>query len=89
MRSRFFQQFPRAALAACLMVSASSASAQMVIRYTYDRAGRATTALYDNGTCVIYAYDANGNRTARTILPAGPPNTSTWGTGIFGCFYWS
>lgn len=65
------------------------AIAQTVIRYTYDGAGRVTTALYDNGTCVVYTYDANGNRTANTVAAPGTPNTPTWGTGAFGCFKWS
>ena len=29
--------------------------------YGYDTVGRVTSALYDNGTCLAYAYDANGN----------------------------
>jgi len=68
---------------------AAAADAQTVVRYTYDRAGRIMTALYDNGVCVVYAYDANGNRTSRTIMAAGAPNTPTWGTGRFGCFNWA
>jgi YD repeat-containing protein len=77
------------AIGAAATATGSVANAQTVIRYTYDRAGRVTTALYDNGTCAIYTYDANGNRTAKIVLAAGSQNTSTWGTGQFGCFTWS
>jgi len=58
--------------------------------YTYDGVGRLATALYDNGTCVAYNYDAVGNRTARTIAAAsGAPQTPNWGTGTWGCFSWT
>jgi YD repeat-containing protein len=57
--------------------------------YTYDEAGRVRSVRYDNGVCVAYAYDAAGNRTAQTITSGGAPNTPTWGTGVFGCFYWT
>lgn len=59
------------------------------VLYTYDDNGRIMSALYDNGVCVVYAYDANGNRLSQTTLPAGSANTSTWGTGTYGCFKWS
>lgn len=58
--------------------------------YTYDQLGRVTSALYDNGLCIAYAYDANGNRTAVTRTAAGgAPQTPTWGTGTWGCFVWT
>ena len=57
--------------------------------FTYDQLGRLTTALYDNGTCIAYAYDANGNRTSETITSAGAPEMGTWGTGVWGCFRWT
>jgi YD repeat-containing protein len=53
--------------------------------YTYDKAGRLLVARYDNGMCVAYTYDANGNRTSQTNLSA----TAVWGAGIFGCFNWT
>lgn len=87
MSDRFFPRLLTIGLV--LFVSASSANAQTVVRYTYDRVGRVTTALYDNGICVVYSYDANGNRTGRTVFAAGTPNTPTWGTGVYGCFNWS
>ena len=57
--------------------------------YTYDAAGRLTTALYDNGTCVAYSYDANGNRTSQTTTSSGLPESPTWGSGVWGCFVWA
>jgi YD repeat-containing protein len=54
--------------------------------YSYDLSGRLTTVLYDNGLCVAYGYDANGNRTSQTNAISGGP---VWGTGSFGCFSWS
>lgn len=59
------------------------------VQYTYDQLGRVTTALYGNGVCVIYTYDANGNRTAQTNTAASGPATPTWGTGVWGCFPWT
>ncbi len=55
--------------------------------YGYDKVGRLTAALYDNGTCLVYAYDANGNRTSATNTSATV--TPVWGTGTFGCFSWT
>lgn len=51
--------------------------------YTYDALGRLSTASYDTGVCVIYAYDANGNRLSQTIRVG-----SGSGTGVWGCFIW-
>ncbi|MBS0524380.1 MAG: hypothetical protein JSS04_12195 [Proteobacteria bacterium] len=58
--------------------------------YGYDKVGRLTFAHYDDGTCILYIYDVNGNRTSQTIAsPGSGPGTPTWGTGAFGCFYWT
>jgi YD repeat-containing protein len=57
--------------------------------YTYDQLGRVTSALYDNGLCIAYSYDANGNRTSQTNTLAGPPATAVWGSGVWGCFPWT
>jgi YD repeat-containing protein len=54
--------------------------------YTYDQIGRLTTALYDNGLCIGYAYDANGNRTS---LISSSPQSAVWGSGSWGCFSWT
>ena len=54
------------------------------VAYTYDALGRVTTASYDTGVCIIYSYDAVGNRLSETIwIPA------TTGTGVWGCFDWN
>jgi YD repeat-containing protein len=58
------------------------------VAYTYDTLGRVTTASYDTGVCVIYTYDANGNRLSQSVnVTTG--STPTWGTGIWGCFQWT
>jgi YD repeat-containing protein len=62
---------------------------QAATTYTYDMLGRVTSAHYDNGVCVAYSYDANGNRTAQTNTASGGPGTPTWGTGTWGCFNWT
>lgn len=36
--------------------------------------------------CMIYAYDHNGNITARTDQTFG---AATWGSSVFGCFTWT
>ena len=70
-----------------MLVLSSAAVADVL--YTYDLNGRVTTALYDNGVCVVYTYDANGNRLSQTTYPAGSAGSATWGTGIYGCFKWT
>jgi YD repeat-containing protein len=74
--------------AALLMVLASPAdAATQAVLYTYDFNGRVTSALYDNGVCIVFAYDANGNRTARTVNTF--TGTPTWGTMVWGCAKWT
>lgn len=56
--------------------------------YTYDQLGRLVTAVYDNGLCIAYAYDANGNRTSiGTISTAS--QSPIWGSANWGCFNWT
>jgi YD repeat-containing protein len=57
--------------------------------YSYDQLGRVTTALYDNGLCIAYSYDVNGNRTSQTNTLSGTPGMPTWGSGVWGCFPWT
>jgi len=45
-------------------------------------------ALQASNVCVHYDYDANGNRTSRTVEEIAGTGT-TWGTGVYGCFLWS
>ena len=55
-------------IAISLSLAATPASAANgSVTYTYDALGRVSTASYDTGVIVIYAYDANGNRTQQTI----------------------
>lgn len=76
-------------LLALSMVAAPGEAAGGSVVYTYDLNGRLTTALYDNGVCVTYSYDPNGNRLSRNVLASGAPNTPVWGTGVLGCFQWT
>jgi YD repeat-containing protein len=69
------------ALAAALDV-ANAANGS--VAYGYDALGRVTTASYDTGVCIVYKYDANGNRTSETITIA-----TTGTTGVWGCFNWN
>jgi uncharacterized protein RhaS with RHS repeats len=77
-----------ACLIASTILSPSSISvadaANGSVAYTYDALGRIITASYDTGACIIYSYDANGNRLSETI------NVSAAGaTGVWGCFNWN
>ena len=72
-----------------LLLAGIPAVVNASVSYTYDDAGRIVTALYDNNVCVLYAYDANGNRTTQTVSASGAPGTPTWGTDVLGCFRWT
>jgi YD repeat-containing protein len=59
----------------------------MSSKFTYDPDGRLTTAAYDETKCVVYAYDANGNRISQnTLIPL--PTPPHWGALPWGCFVW-
>jgi YD repeat-containing protein len=60
------------------------------VSYGYDRLGRITTALYDNGLCIVYTYDANGNRTSQLNV-APPPQSPAplWGAPNWNSFDWN
>ena len=72
-------------IAALFGLSATGAvlAANGSVGYTYDALGRLTTANYDTGVCLAYAYDANGNRLTQTITVGVAP-----GGGVWGCFNW-
>lgn len=63
------------------------------VTYTYDALGRVLTATYDTGVIVIYAYDANGNRTKQVInvntatlkwtATVTPCTGNCWGAGLW------
>ena len=40
------------------------------VTYGHDARGRLTSAIFADGTAVNYEYDANGNRTGATVVPA-------------------
>jgi YD repeat-containing protein len=69
------------------MIGDGAQAANGSVAYTYDALGRVVTASYDTGVCLIYTYDANGNRTSQAIN-VGSVTTPTWGTGVWGCFIW-
>jgi hypothetical protein len=70
-------------IAFALSASGSSLAANGSVVYTYDASGRLMMAGYDNGVCIVYAYDANGNRISETISMSVSTNT-----GVLGCFVW-
>jgi hypothetical protein len=56
------------------------------VTYGYDQVGRVTSAAYDNGLCIIYVYDANGNRTTQSYSMSSTPTSQNWGSGVWGCY---
>jgi YD repeat-containing protein len=71
-------------IASVVFTSALAYAANGSVAYSYDALGRITTASYDTGVCVIYSYDANGNRLSEAI------NVTTSGSvGVWGCFNWN
>ena len=74
---------------AVVAVSCSRPSEAGSSSITYDIVGRVTTALYDNGLCVVYSYDANGNRTSQVNAVSGGSGPPVWGISVYGCFNWS
>ncbi len=57
--------------------------------YTYDQLGRLTSVRYENGVCVVYSYDATGNRISQSNLASGSPESLVWGSGAWGCTHWA
>lgn len=86
----FRSPIARLTLAAFGVTAAMGAAAATgSVSHTYDPLGRIATALYDNGVCIAYVYDANGNRTAQTNTASTGPETAVWGSGTWGCFAWT
>ena len=67
-----------------LLATNAALSANGGVVYTYDALGRLISASYDTGVCILYSYDANGNRLSEKILV-----TSSSSTGVWGCFNWN
>jgi YD repeat-containing protein len=88
MLSSLYARYLPAIAAAVLMLAPASVGSSAVI-YGYDPVGRLATAKYDDGTCVVYAYDANGNRTSAVTTRGGTPELAEWGSGVWGCLAWS
>jgi hypothetical protein len=88
-RARLSKTYAAVLLLVTLMGAVQDHAAAAAASYTYDQLGRVTTALYDNLTCVVYGYDANGNRTSQTITVSSGPESPTWGSGSWGCFRWT
>lgn len=79
---------PIVAVLCAALMARNVHAATATVSYAYDQVGRVITARYDNGVCVIYTYDVNGNRTTQTNTNASGPTSSVWGTGTWGCFPW-
>ena len=71
-----------------LLVATTAQAQNGSVAYTYDALGRITTASYDTGVCILYTYDANGNRLTQTVN-VNTGNSTNWGTGVWGCFNWT
>jgi YD repeat-containing protein len=65
MRHSALQRFRVLTLASILAAAAPTAPA-WAITYEYDVLGRLTKVTYDDGSYVVYAYDAAGNRSVVT-----------------------
>jgi hypothetical protein len=59
------------------------------VSYGYDALGRVVTGLYDSGVCIVYAYDANGNRTSQTISASTATVWPLWGSAVWNSFSWT
>src|SRR5437764_716232 len=53
----------------------SGAAFADAVTYTYDDAGRLTSAAYPNGTVIAYTYDAAGNLTSRNVTGGAGSST--------------
>lgn len=84
--ARMLSWFAGLAILMTGVVSAPAASSLTV--HHYDPAGRLTTTLYDNKTCIVYAYDANGNRTSQRTA-AEPSSPQFWGALTWGANDWT
>lgn len=73
---------------AAILLSSTSYAASTTTAYTYDEVGRLVTALYGDGVCVIYDYDAAGNVEERRVQ-TGSLTGAQWGSVPWGCFRWS
>lgn len=64
--------------------------AEAAVTYGYDPLGRIATALYDNGACIAYTYDANGNLMSQTnFMPPQMSPPPQWNAVSWGSFTWN
>jgi YD repeat-containing protein len=73
-----------ALLALAIGLACASPAAAGTTAYTYDALGRVATAVYPNGTTVVYHYDSAGNRTQSVQAPTSVWGGFTWGSGTWG-----
>jgi YD repeat-containing protein len=85
---RLLNRLTRNLLAAALVISApNTASAQTPLLLNLQASQAMMMLIQAGGMCVGYVYDANGNRTAQTVVTIGSTPTQ-WGAGTYGCFLW-
>jgi RHS repeat-associated protein len=67
-----------------VLAASDAVQADGSVTFGYDQTGRVSSAAYDNGLCVVYAYDQAGNRTeigessdAAAAYPSAVTQTST------------
>jgi hypothetical protein len=64
----------------------NAVQADSAVTFGYDQTGRVSSAAYDNGLCVVYAYDKAGNRTAQSFAMSSTSAQQDWGAGVWGCY---
>jgi YD repeat-containing protein len=80
----------RLSLATLAFISLNTPPANATTTYLYDPAGRLTVIMYDNGVCIAYSYDADGERISEKTFGAGAGvGPLKWGGGNWGCTSWS
>lgn len=78
-------KFLVAMLSACSLATAAEANPLVLMGGSLSAS--LTMLIQAGNLCVLYTYDANGNRLTQTnsSISAG---TTTWGSGSYGCFMW-
>jgi len=74
-----------AAFVLCGALSAAAPASAADTKYEYDTLGRLTKVTFPDGVVIVYAYDAAGNRIAKTVTGAGG---NTWGNFTWGQAQW-
>src|SRR5260221_2086155 len=57
-----------------LTATCATAASAATVNYSYDDAGRLTSAAYPNGTVISYNYDKAGNLLSRVVSAGGTPS---------------